>query len=133
MSKKPLALSLFALLLPIHSLEAAPLRLSSRTIDPEVESGKTLAELVKQSKTLTARRADGVIPNPSRWRLMMREDESGELTDYEYVRRCGERAGLHDSRVPVLQFPARRLSPAFNVDPVRADRSNGTDSPVYRP
>ena len=50
-----------------------------------LEYPKTLAELVKKSKTLTARRADGVIPNPGRWRLMMREDESGELTDYEYL------------------------------------------------
>lgn len=46
---------------------------------------KTLADLVKRSKTLTARQEDGVIPNPSRWRLMLDEEESGELTDYEYV------------------------------------------------
>lgn len=46
---------------------------------------KTLEELVKRSKTLTARRDDGVIPNPSRWQLMLDEVDSGELTDYEYV------------------------------------------------
>lgn len=46
---------------------------------------KTLADLVKQSMTLTARREDGVIPNPVRWQLMMTEDESGTLADYEYL------------------------------------------------
>lgn len=46
---------------------------------------KTLAELVKRSKTLTARRQDGVIPNPGRWQLMLDEEDSGELSDAEYV------------------------------------------------
>jgi amidase len=46
---------------------------------------KTLAELIKLSKTLTARREDGAIPNPGRWQLMLDEEESGELTDAEYV------------------------------------------------
>lgn len=46
---------------------------------------KTLAALVERSMTVTAPRADGVIPNPSRWRLMRREDESGTLDDYDYL------------------------------------------------
>lgn len=46
---------------------------------------KTLAELIKLSKTLTSRREDGVIPNPGRWQLMLDEEDSGELTDAEYV------------------------------------------------
>jgi len=46
---------------------------------------KTLADLVKLSMTLTARREDGVIPNPVRWQLMMTEDESGTRSDYEYL------------------------------------------------
>jgi len=57
---------------------------------------KTLAELVKQSKTLTSRREDGVIPNPGRWQLMMKEDESGELTDYEYI-------AVRDHALPLLR------------------------------
>ena len=51
----------------------------------EPQYPKTLADLVKQSMTLTARREDGVIPNPGRWQLMMKEEDSGELTDYEYL------------------------------------------------
>ncbi|MFT6771675.1 hypothetical protein [Congregibacter sp.] len=34
---------------------------------------------------LTASRDDGVIPNPSRWQLMLAEEESAELTDAEYL------------------------------------------------
>jgi amidase len=46
---------------------------------------KSLEDLVSRSKALTARRPDGVIPNPSRWQLMLDEVDSGDLTDYEYV------------------------------------------------
>jgi amidase len=46
---------------------------------------KTLAELIKLSKTLTSRREDGAIPNPGRWQLMLDEEDSGELTDAEYI------------------------------------------------
>jgi len=49
------------------------------------EYPKSLAELIKLSKTLTSRREDGVIPNPGRWQLMLDEEDSGELTDAEYV------------------------------------------------
>ena len=41
---------------------------------------KTLAELIKESKTLTAKSATGMRPNPSRWNLMLSEEEGGELT-----------------------------------------------------
>ena len=46
---------------------------------------KTLAELVERSNTLTAPSEQGFVPNPSRWSLMKREEESGSLEDYEYL------------------------------------------------
>ena len=46
---------------------------------------KTLAELLERSKSVTSPRADGVVPNPVRWRLMEREEESGTLADYDYL------------------------------------------------
>ena len=46
---------------------------------------KTLAELVERSNTLTAPSEQGFHPNPSRWSLMKREQESGSLEDYEYL------------------------------------------------
>ena len=44
---------------------------------------KNLAELVEQSVRLTAP-IDRAQPNPRRWRLFRREEESGTLSDYEY-------------------------------------------------
>ena len=46
---------------------------------------KTLAELLERSKTLTAPGADGAVPNPVRWALLKREEESGTLEDYDYL------------------------------------------------
>ena len=72
---------------------------------------KTLADLVKQSKTLTARREDGVIPNPSRWQLMMREEESGALTDYEYV-------AVHEHALPLIRAIIGGLIESENLDAI---------------
>jgi amidase len=49
------------------------------------EYPKTLAELLERSRTIVSPRADGVVPNPSRWRLMEREEKSGTLEDYDYL------------------------------------------------
>jgi len=88
------------------------------------EFPKTLEELVKKSKTLTARREDGVIPNPGRWQLMLDEEESGELTDYEYV-------AVRDHALPLVRgvigglIEAEKLDaivyPTSHVRPERAD------------
>ncbi len=45
---------------------------------------KNLAELVEQSVRLTAP-IDRAQPNPGRWRLFQREEDSGTLSDYEYL------------------------------------------------
>ena len=72
---------------------------------------KTLADLVKQSKTLTARREDGVIPNPVRWQLMMTEDESGELSDYEYL-------AVRDHALPLIRGIIGGLLEAEKLDAI---------------
>lgn len=64
------------------------------TIGPEYP--KTLDDIIKQSMRLTSRREDGAIPNPGRWNLMMSEDDSGELEDYEYI-------AVHDHALPLVQ------------------------------
>ena len=61
---------------------------------------KTLEELITRSKTLTARREDGVVPNPTRWGLMLDEDESGELTGLRIHCRQRPRAAAHPRRHP---------------------------------
>ena len=93
------------------------------TIGPDYP--KTLAELIKRSQTLTARSSDGAIPNPSRWRLMLDEEKSGELTDYEYI-------AVRDHALPLVRDIIGGLIDAENLDaiiyptsptrPARADR-----------
>ena len=51
------------------------------TLAPEYP--RTLAEIVERSNEIVSPGADGR-PNPGRWNLMKREDESGELSDHEY-------------------------------------------------
>lgn len=45
------------------------------TLDPGYP--RTLDDITRQSMSLTSRRADDVIPNPGRWNLMMRGEDSG--------------------------------------------------------
>lgn len=52
------------------------------TLAPEYP--KTLTELISKAMQLTSKNEDGAIPNPKRWSLMMKENKSGELTDYKY-------------------------------------------------
>jgi amidase len=72
---------------------------------------KTLADLVKQSKKLTARRDDGVIPNPGRWQLMMKEEDSGDLTDYEYV-------AVRDHALPLIRSIVGGLIESEKLDAI---------------
>jgi amidase len=94
---------------------------------------KTLADLIKQSKTLTARREDGVIPNPVRWQLMMREDDSGELTDYEYL-------AVRDHALPLIRGIISGLMESENLDaivyptsPTRPERVDPDPDPEGEP
>ncbi len=75
------------------------------------EYPKSLADMVHSSKTLTARRDDGVIPNPGRWQLMMKEEESGELSDYEYV-------AVRDHALPLMRGVIGGLIEAENLDAI---------------
>jgi amidase len=72
---------------------------------------KSLEDLVKQSKTLTSRREDGVIPNPGRWQLMMKEVESGELTDYDYI-------AVRDHALPLMRGIIGGLMEAEDLDAI---------------
>ncbi len=49
------------------------------------EYPKSLAELIERSQKITSRTEYGAQPNPTRWALMQREEESGEVTDSEYL------------------------------------------------
>lgn len=85
---------------------------------------KTLADLVDQSLTVTAPRENDVTPNPSRWSLMRREVESGELTDRDY-------RAVRDHGLPLLRGMVDGILDAENLDalvyptlPVRPERAD---------
>ena len=46
---------------------------------------KTLPELIERAKQITAPTPEGGRPNATRWSLFEQEENSGTLTDYEYV------------------------------------------------
>jgi amidase len=80
---------------------------------------KTLEELVKGSQLLVAP-AGGAQPNPSRWSLLAREENSGEITDAEYVAMRdhglalvrGIVAGLFDAhQLDAIVFPTSARRP----------------------
>ena len=94
---------------------------------------KTLTELIERSKTLTARREDGVIPNPGRWQLMLREEESGELSDYEYI-------AVRDHALPLIRGVIGGLIESENLDaivyptsPTRPERVDPDPDPEGEP
>ena len=100
-----------------------------------LESGypKTLEDLIKTSMTLTSQREDGAIPNPGRWKLMMDEVESGELTDYEYL-------AVRDHALPLIRGIVRGIIEAENLDaivyptsPVRPEKVDPDPAPSDGP
>ena len=83
--------------------------------------------------TLTARREDGVIPNPVRWQLMMTEDESGTLSDYEYL-------AVRDHALPLVRGIIGGLMASEKLDaivyptsPVRPKRVDPDPDPEGAP
>lgn len=94
---------------------------------------KTLEDLVQQSKTLTSRREDGVIPNPGRWQLMLKEVESGELTDYDYL-------AVRDYALPLMRGIIGGLMESESLDaivyptsPIRPERVDPDPDPEGAP
>ena len=71
---------------------------------------QTLSELVERSMTLTAR-ADGARPNPGRWSLFLREDESGETTDPVH-------SAVRDHALPLVRGILEGLLDAEGLDAI---------------
>ena len=98
---------------------------------------KTLAQLIEQATRMTAPNDSGQ-PNPSRWSLMRREDDSGDLDDPEYqaVREHGLALvrgfidGLLESKkLDAIVYPTSPKRPSrIDADPI----SGGTQrvSPI---
>ena len=69
-----------------------------------------LAELLEKSVRLTAP-TDGGRPNPGRWSLMRREEESGELSDHEY-------RAVHEHGLPLVRTIIEGLMESENLDAI---------------
>lgn len=79
------------------------------TLAPEYP--KTLADLIAGAMKLTASREDGAIPNPSRWALMLEEDKSAELDNYQYT-------AVLEHALPLVRATLQGLMDAENLDAI---------------
>ena len=86
------------------------------------EYPKTLAELIERSQKITARTEYGAQPNPTRWALMQKEEESGEVTDSEYLAvrdhglalvRAIVNGILAESELDAIVYPTRPTRPSL--------------------
>ena len=71
---------------------------------------ETLSELVDQAIRITSPTANGS-PNPVRWRLMQREDNSGELSDHEY-------RAVYEYGLPLIRTIVEGLMDADTLDAI---------------
>jgi len=101
------------------------------TIAPQYP--KSLDDLIAQSMTLTASRPDGMTPNPTRWKLMLDENNSGELTDYEYV-------AVHEHALPLVRdflgglIESEKLDAiVYPTSPTRPERADPDPDPDDAP
>ncbi len=90
------------------------------TIGPEYP--KTLQQMIERSLEITSTTPAGGTPNPTRWSLLMQEEASGALTDYEYVAMRdhglamvrGIVEGLMDAdRLDAIVYPTSPTRPAL--------------------
>jgi amidase len=72
---------------------------------------KTLAELLARSKTMTSPGSDGEVPNPVRWALFKREEESGTLEDYDYL-------AVRDHALPLIRGIVEGVMKSENLDAI---------------
>ena len=70
----------------------------------------TLGELVEQTVRMTSPTENGR-PNPARWRLMQREDDSGDLSDHEY-------RAVHEYGLPMVRMIVEGLLDEDELDAI---------------
>ena len=88
---------------------------------------KNVADLVRRSMTLTAPTSEGFVPNPARWSLFKKEEESGTLEDYEYLAvrdhglaliRAVVEGMMREEQLDAIVYPtAPRRPPRSDADP----------------
>ena len=79
------------------------------TIGPEYP--KTLSEMVERSMEITSLTPEGGTPNPTRWSLLIQEEESGTLDDHEYI-------AMKNYGLPMAQSIVAGLMDAQDLDAI---------------
>ena len=72
---------------------------------------KSLDEMIERANRFTATRADGARPNPSRWSLFKREEESGTMQDYRYT-------SVHDYGLPLVRATVEGILTTQKLDAI---------------
>jgi amidase len=90
---------------------------------------KNLAELLARSKALTSPSAEGAVPNPSRWTLMKREEESGTLEDYDYLAVRDHVLPLMRAMVEGVMSKEKLDAIVYPTSPRRPGRTNEDPNP----
>jgi len=75
------------------------------------EYPKTLSEMVERSMEITSLTPEGGTPNPTRWSLLVQEEESGTLEDYEYI-------AMKNYGLPMAQSIMAGLMDAHDLDAI---------------
>jgi len=91
---------------------------------------KNITQLIEQARRVNAPRPDGGSPNPGRWSLMVRESNSGTLTDYQYT-------AVRDHGLPLVRAILDGIFTANTIDaivyPTASRRPQRIDAPPEPP
>ena len=80
-----------------------------KTLGPKYP--KDITELIERARRMNAPRPDGASPNPGRWSLMVRESNSGTLTDYQYT-------SVRDHALPLVRAVLNGVINADKLDAI---------------
>jgi len=99
-----------------------------KTLGPKYP--KNITQLIEQARRVNAPRPDGASPNPARWSLMLRESNSGTITDYQYT-------SVRDHALPLVRAILDGIFKANNLDaiayPTSSRRPQRIDAPPDPP
>jgi len=99
-----------------------------KTLGPKYP--KNITQLIEQARRVNAPRPDGASPNPARWSLMLRESNSGTISDYQYT-------SVRDHGLPLVRAILDGIFKANNLDaiayPTSSRRPQRIDAPPDPP
>ena len=91
---------------------------------------KNISDLVRRSGNLVAPSKEGFIPNPSRWNLLKREENSGSLEDYDYLAVHNHGLPLTRAIISGILVKHRLDAIVYPTSPRRPTRSDADPPPA---